>query len=142
MSEGDRHIAQLKLHKVLILSNTVNQLIGVSIRQLIGVSIRRLIAYQSMYQMCLLITQEAPIGDVLVLVPADQAIAVAVEVAPLTLHTVVNVFLLSVFDPKLQLVLGHKVVFVAVDFIHDDAAETNTQLHDSSIRQEPQQEPQ
>lgn len=95
-----------------------------------------------MYQMSLLITQEAPVGDVFVLVPADQAVAVAVEVAPLTLHAVVNVFLLSAFDPKLQLVLGHEVIFVAVDFIHDDAAETNTGLHDSSIRQEPQQEPQ
>lgn len=86
--------------------------------------------------MCPLITQEAPISDVLVLVPADQTVTVDVEVAPLALHAVVNVFLLSVLDPKLQLVLRHKIVFVAVDFIHDDAAETNTWLQDSEKKKQ------
>lgn len=55
--------------------------------------------------MCSSITQEAPVSDVLVLVPADPTVTVDVEVAPLTLHAVVNMFLLSVLDPNLQLVL-------------------------------------
>ena len=82
--------------------------------------------------MCSMVTQGVPIGGILVLVPADQAVVVDVKVAPLTLHTLINVFPLSIFDPNLQLVLRHKAVFVAVNPVHDDTAETNTWRRDLS----------
>lgn len=75
-------------------------------------------------------TQVASVGDVLVLVPADQPIAVRVKVTPLALDAVVHVFPLHHLDPKLQLLFGHKAIIIVVYFIHDDAAETERQLED------------
>lgn len=71
-------------------------------------------------------TQVTPVRDVLVLLPADQTVVVHVEVFPLMLHAVVNVLLLSVFDPNLQLLLRDKTVFVTVDFLHDDPVERHS----------------
>lgn len=75
-------------------------------------------------------TEVASIGDVLVLIPADQPIAINVKVTPLALDAVIHVFPLHHLDPKLQLLFRHKAVIIVVYFIHNDAAEIERRFED------------
>lgn len=63
------------------------------------------------------------ISGVLELSPGNVAITILVIVLPVLVHVLVNVAVLSVLDPFLQLRLSHKTVPIPVDSIYDFSAE-------------------
>lgn len=64
-------------------------------------------------------TKDVAVGSVLVFLPGDVSVWVEVVSLPLPVHIVIDPSLLSVFDPPLHLISGHKAVVILVNLFYN-----------------------